>query len=111
MVKVVSLLWVTYPGENGENCLIVMGDLPMWKWWRFHGMEDRARKRTILVDDWELENALKDEGKNRAGKRTIHIDDRGLESALEDEEENRAGKRTILIDGRGSENVLEDEGK
>ena len=28
MVTVVLLLWVTYPGENDENGLIVMGDLP-----------------------------------------------------------------------------------
>ena len=28
MVKMVSLLWMTYPGENDENGLIIMGDLP-----------------------------------------------------------------------------------
>jgi hypothetical protein len=60
---------VTYPSENGKNDLIVMGDLPR-KWWRFHGMEDRARKRTILIDGRGLKNALEDEGKI------------GLESAL-----------------------------
>ena len=48
-------------------------------------MEDMARKRTILVYDQGLENALEDEGKNRVGKRTILIDGRGSENALEDE--------------------------
>jgi len=34
--KVVSLLWVTYPGgkKNMKNGLNIMGDLPRWKMWR-----------------------------------------------------------------------------
>ena len=49
-------------------------------------MEDRARKRTILIDGRGLENTLEDEGKNRAEKRTILIGGWGLKNALEDEE-------------------------
>ena len=60
-------------------------------------MEDMARKRTILIHDRGLENALEDEGKNRVGKRTILIDGPLLENTLD--KEDKDGKSTILIGG------------
>ena len=44
-----------------------------------------AKKRTILIDDWGVENTLEYEGKNGTGKHPILVDDRGLENTLEDE--------------------------
>ena len=73
-------------------------------------MEDRVSKHTILVDDWGLENALKDEGKIGLENALFKLVVEGLETHSK-MKGNRAGKRTILIGGRGSENTLEDEGK
>ena len=46
-----------------------------------------AKKRTILIDGWGLENAL-EERKGMAKKRIILIDGWGLENSLKWEERN-----------------------
>ena len=53
-----------------------------------------AKKRTILIDGWVLENTL-EERKGVAKKLTILIDGWGLENALE--EERKIGLENTLF--------------